>query len=416
MKFSNKFLLILLIIQPLIDLITSLSAKYSQLSISIGALTKTTFMFVLMIYLIYYFSTQNKWFFAIVIGSYLSIFITLIINFFLKSNYIFFTELNFALKTSYYLTMIYSSIFLFNRGKVIKGVIYRAIKIISIIIGVSYWFSIMSRTAFDSYEYGGAGYSGWFFSANELSVIVIVLLGLTVMNLTLDQTLTAWISFILVLSMVPMIGTKTAFLGGGIILFISVIYALLDFKTQASRMKNILLLVVAIIYVCLIPLTPIASKTADLQSQLYINQMPMKDSQDKTSGFFQRILSSRDIYFDSIKEDYRAANGVRKTFGLGYSGDYTNKPEVIEMDFFDLFFSYGVIGSMFLIAPLLYAIYNILFLQWNRRYIILLVTLGLVLGIASLAGHVIFAPAVMTYIAILLVALHMERKVGEVYE
>lgn len=417
MTFSHKFIFILLVIQPLIDLITSLSTHYSQLPVSIGALLKTALMGVLVVYLIYYFYPRNKWLFIIFIGSYLSIIITLIINFVLKRHFVLFAELNFALKTSYYITMIYSAIMLFNHRSLTKQMIDQATKTIALIIGLSYWFAIITQTAFASYQHGGPGFSGWFYAANELSVIVIVLLGLAIVNLKNDHSVTAWGAMIFMLSMVPMIGTKTAFLGGGIIILFSCLYALLDIFSGHQRGKNALYLSLIILFICFIPLTPIAAKSAHTDNGSQLHPKQESGAEKGSSDVFKKVLSSRDLYFDSIKADYQAAQGIRKLFGLGYSGDYKTKPELIEMDFFDLFFSYGVIGSIFLLSPLLYAIYNVLVLNGSEQYVILLISLGLSFGIAFFAGHVLFAPAVMTYVALTLIAIEkVARQTGEAYE
>src|SRR5699024_7229978 len=95
---------------------------------------------------------------------------------------------------------------------------------------------------------------------------------------------------------------------------------------------------------------------------------------------------------------------------------YTSDPKIIEMDFFDMFFSYGVIGSLFLLIPLVYLCVKILVFPIHIEKALLLFTLCLCFGIAFLAGHVIFAPSVMTYLAILFLAIgvnNYNQHVGE---
>lgn len=411
MSLRSKFIFILIVIQPVIDLITSVSEKYNTFPVSIGAVIKTLFMVLLIIYITHYFLSQNKFIIVLYIGSYLSILITVLVSFLVKENVHVFAEINFALKTAYYLTMIFGSIAFVEMNSVTKKLIYQAVKMISLIVGTSYWTALFTKTSFNSYTYGGAGFSGWFFSANELSVMVILLLGLLIINLNTDQTWTAWLAFILIYTMIPMIGTKTAFLGGGLIVCISIIYALFKLKSDSHNKKNILVyLGIIIIFACFISLTPVASKTVDSGHEQNVDKIVHNTH---TLPLFKKILSSRDIYFWQTSEDYLAAHEIRKLFGLGYSGDYNAQPELIEMDFFDLFFSYGMIGSLFLIAPLFYAMYKALPLEFSHNVVLLFMTLSLVLAIAFLAGHVIFAPAVMTYVAITCVALFKEKECGD---
>lgn len=417
LKSSNTFFLIILIIQPVIDILSSISTKYNYFPISIGALIKTTVMFGLIFYLARHFFLHNKLLLILFSSSYISVTLTILVNLILKENFVLFAELNFSLKTSYYLTMIYISIVFFQINKVTDEVIYQSTKLIGLIIGISYWVALITKTSFDSYHYGGAGYSGWFYSANELSVIVILLLGLITVNLSKDKSFTAWLAFILILSMVPMIGTKTAFLGGIIIIFFTTLYYVLQLKTGGERKITIALYIsIIIIFSCLIPFTPIASKTMQSENISMLQQDKQTGSGGIQNHNLQKILSSRDIYYQQTKEDYLKAKTVRKLFGLGYSGDYRKDPELIEMDFFDLFFSYGAVGILFLIAPLIYVICYVLSFQFNHRYITLLMTLGLAFSIAFLAGHVVFAPAVMTYVALVLVALNRQMNRDEVYD
>ncbi|HSH50469.1 MAG TPA: O-antigen ligase family protein, partial [Bacteroidales bacterium] len=75
--------------------------------------------------------------------------------------------------------------------------------------------------------------SGWFYSANELSVIVIILLTLTIIYFHEKRTFLPLIAFSFILSMIPMIGTKTAFYGA-IIIIIS-FFALSIFTKQIKQ-------------------------------------------------------------------------------------------------------------------------------------------------------------------------------------
>src|SRR5690625_2260238 len=121
----------------------------------------------------------------------------LIVNIVLKNHYNSFSEINFAFKTSYYLTMLYTAIILIESKVLNKRLIDRAVTINSIIIGVSYWLAIITGTGIESYAYEGVGYSGWFFSANELSVIIILLLGILLARFLEGPALSTWIAFLL---------------------------------------------------------------------------------------------------------------------------------------------------------------------------------------------------------------------------
>src|SRR5699024_12650155 len=144
--------------------------KHSDSSISIGALSRTLMMVILFIYILQYVWIKKHSLFWMFIGSYTCITLTLIINFMFKEPFILYEELNFILKTSYYLVMVFIVIILINKQLLNQSFIFRATNTITIIIGISYWSAIISGTSINSYTYGESGYSGWFYSANELSV------------------------------------------------------------------------------------------------------------------------------------------------------------------------------------------------------------------------------------------------------
>jgi len=100
---------------------------------------------------------------------------------------------------------------------------------------------------------------------------------------------------------------------------------------------------------------------------------------------------------------------LQKLFGMGYAGNYLDTPKLIEMDFLDLFYSYGIVGFFVFLLPFIYAIATITInfkLNKSKLYKLefglVLCSLILGLAIAFIAGHVLFAPAVSIYLAVLL--------------
>src|SRR5699024_3275158 len=115
----------------------------------------------------------------------------------------------------------------------------------------------------------------------------------------------------------------------------------------------------------------------------------------------------RDLYVSEIAQDFYHAPLLRKLFGLGLAGDYGRYPKMIEMDFFELFFSFGIIGSFVLLLPLL-TVVGFLFTRISlaRKNWALLVSLSLSVLVAASAGHVLFAPSVMSYVVITILLCH----------
>src|SRR5690625_278596 len=98
-KKDYKLLFILFIIQPIIDIITSLMTKYNYSAISVGALSRTLIMITLFIYILQYILVKKQnviWLFICSFASIAAMFMT---NFLLKEPFILYEELNFVLKT-----------------------------------------------------------------------------------------------------------------------------------------------------------------------------------------------------------------------------------------------------------------------------------------------------------------------------
>lgn len=308
-------------------------------------------------------------------------------------------EIQFVVKTAYFVMMIFSVLVILEKRLVKKDVILQGTAIASIIVGASYWAAILTKTDITSYTYVKAGYSGWFYSANELSVIVIILLTLAIIHFHASRSALSLVAFGFILSMTPMIGTKTAFYGA-IIIILSYL-GLIIFMKQIKQ--NLPLLAVTVFSIFFLPLTPYMTNMTSVDS-------PVEKTKSTEQEMKQQLMSSRDIYLGEKKADYFQAPFIRKLFGLGYAGDYQKSPKMIEMDFFDLFFSYGVVGTFIILLPFPVLLNKLLVYRFTIPYFLLLLTIALIGGIAFVAGHVMFAPAVMTYVAILVIMIGLEAR------
>ncbi|MEN1967766.1 O-antigen ligase family protein [Lentibacillus sp. N15] len=407
----EKWIFLLIIIQPLIDIATSIASHYG-ISLTFGSLTRAIMMIGLYVWLLRYIYLNKPKLMVPFLVSYAAIVLMLLITFLYKSHLALFQEINFASKTGYYLVMLHVSILLFKQKQLAKVTLYNAIFVVSLIVGSSYWLAIATGSSLNSYHNNKAGFSGWFFSANELSVILLVLLGLSLVHLWYVKTFRTWLAVALLMSMVPMIGTKTAFIGGTGLLIVYMLSLILAYRSQIWREKGALIFLgMGILFLCFVPQTPSFSSTEQTQQVQNAEHVSYVDQPAQPVS----LLSSRDIYLQETRADFTNAPVLRKLFGLGLAGDYKSVPKLIEMDFFDLFFGYGIIGSFLLIMPLLYLITRVCtgLFPFTVGNTVLTVMLGMCLGIAFLAGHVLFAPSVMTYVSIGIIALGMENSRGE---
>ncbi len=121
------------------------------------------------------------------------------------------------------------------------------------------------------------------------------------------------------------------------------------------------------------------------------------------------IYSDRDKFLNVYKQYYKDAPLSQKLFGMGYAGNYTTTPKLVEMDFYDLFFAFGIVGFLMYLLPLLYFGIKI-FIRiitnfkklLNVKHMLLANTLVLSLGIGFMSGHVLTAPAVSIFFVVIL--------------
>lgn len=417
----QKVFLIFIVIQPLIDIMTSVMTIL-QMPLTVGAIFRAVLIGILFIFITNYLVSKRKFDLLFIwICPFLMMLITFTVNFYFKKPFYMISEINFILKTSYYIVFTFFALIVIDKHINLHPSIERGIPIVSIIIGVSFWLSIVTGTNIASYGYGKTGYSGWFFSANELSVTVLILLILTVIHLNdvnKERRAIQFLSLIFLLSLLPMIGTKTA-LGGGVIIISTYTMYLLFFSKERKKSFSFRFtyLTIVTLFIIFIPFTPVISNTTniDLNDQFIEQKQQLYNERKIIHPLVNQLLSSRDIYLLRTSNDFYNAPLLQQLFGISYGGKYINEPKLIEMDFFDLLFSYGYIGFFILIIPLMFLVQKTFSLKRTITNVIFQLGIFLILSISFLAGHMLFAPSVMTYFTILFLqgVQFNERKLGE---
>ncbi|MFD0769520.1 O-antigen ligase family protein, partial [Bacillus sp. CGMCC 1.60114] len=111
-------------------------------------------------------------------------------------------------------------------------------------------------------------------------------------------------------------------------------------------------------------------------------------------------------------KSFKEAPISQKLFGMGYGGNYKENPKLTERDFHDWFYTFGIIGFIFMILPFVYYSFKTLFLIIKNfkqvltiKYALIATGILLSLGIAFISGHVLTAPAVSIYFSVLLATL-----------
>src|SRR5699024_10579036 len=201
------------------------------------------------------------------------------------------------------------------------------------------------------------GHSGWFFSANELSIILgmgvsIMILYMVQKRKLLDKALLVPAIGLVIWAMLT-VGTKVSFGSIIIVLAISIILFIIKAIYHKRYWLNAIILSGFLAATILMtPSSPVGNNLGLTFGTDIINQgnRPADVENDETNKqqTGQRLLSGREDFLHSIKAQYQEAPLSQKWFGMGYGGNYTVTPKLIEMDFWDWYFNFGIAGFVLL--------------------------------------------------------------------
>ena len=137
------------------------------------------------------------------------------------------------------------------------------------------------------------------------------------------------------------------------------------------------------------------------------------------------IVSGRNELFKKNLERYMKSSATEKIFGNGYLTYKDHELQInklVEIDYFDILFSHGIVGTIILFIPLIYMLLTVIIKTLKHFILVLkdeelflyLYIIGIGLGIALAAGHVLTAPAVSIYMILILLNLDANLKKLEV--
>lgn len=429
--YNNEVISRFLVLQPIIDIITSLMINELLIPVSLGMIIRFLFLVYASIYLI---NKKDKKINGIFIILILYMGISTIGNYHIKDSFSLFTQASFMLKFIYFPI---SLLFFYEYFKEHKELNMNVYIHASLLMTLSLFVSILTNTSYCSYMGGDfdchlRGFLGWFNSANETSVILIFYFGMMLINYLKQKSGMGYFYLLLVAIFMILIGTKTGFIGLFGILVIYILYYLISTMINNRKVvlfKKILILLISLIAVILyIPNTPLYFNL-DLsytysKEQLVNNKNNQEESEpiieqtiqnDDTIVANHLVFNDRDEFLIYNKEIYKNSSLFNKLFGITNQGNYINGikyDHICERDLHDLIIYYGIIGLLVeLLIPfilLIKLIKNIVKkpkTMLDDKFIITGIVSALILAVSYLAGHTLFNPAVSIYLALVITNL-----------
>jgi len=333
----------------------------------------------------------------------------------------FFTDAQYIVKFTYNILvlMVYSRVFFrqWESGKrEIPARIERLLVITAVILSVSILVPAFFGIGFSTYadRFGYRGNCGFFYSANDITAVFALLqpltLGLAMRDSKSGTSLPRVIACALTANTLLIIGSKTAFLAVAFSFVLMAVYALVvSLKTRSAVLWRGYLwsLGCAVVLLMLLILC-----SGGRIWELICVSFGITGSLVETEGAEVAFLSGRLDKLRSIFPDFRNGGILVWLFGLSRG----SREVVLEMDLFEVFFYYGLVGCVALLwfyVRLAVQFFISLFRHCDEITFAGFTALGLVFGYLFLAGHVLFTVTSGLYFSLVIVFLRAhtaERK------
>lgn len=409
-----KIFYLVLLLSPIIDLITSLMTKFTSFPITLGIVVRGTIFILLILYVFLITKSKYKKLSMIYLGI---LFILFILYFVTKLELVqnfsfFFKEIIYLFKYMYFPVTFIGLLNLFEDYKFDKEKIFRYLNINLIFYCSVILLATITNTSFSTYKFSG-GNTGWYYSGNEIGVITTILYPLILLLIDRKNCYKYLLLILPIVFSIDLIGTKTATLGIFIPSFLLLIYYFLKFK-EGKKKQFFSILIIILFIICTARSLPVINTISGSIERYYYRLTNNEDQYSKNIAVTV-LLSDRDLYYKNIKKIYNKSNIFDKLFGVGFNNRSTinnkNVTKLIEMDFFDIFFRYGILLFICYCLPILLLAFSVMKkifeikFELDLKSLVLIYTIGISLTVSFLAGHVLGAPAVSSYISLIMVLL-----------
>ena len=215
-KIKNIYILYLLF--PLINLLTGLMTRFNIFPLTIGVAVRIALLIYILFYVLFISKSKYK---KSTLIYYVLLFLFCIVYFITKPNFftlrVLYHECNFLFKFMYYPILFFGLLNIFDENTY-EGNKWKKIMLFNIIFYIIFIIiPIITKTSFNAYVREGIGFSGWFYAANELGPILLMLFPVLFILLEKHKLMYILLSTLAIFSILA-ISTKVSSLGLGLIL------------------------------------------------------------------------------------------------------------------------------------------------------------------------------------------------------
>ena len=375
-KIFDKLILILLICNPIIDVITYFQINNNSSFLSVSLIIRSILMIISFLYL---FKIKNERKFLI----FFILYVLLNIGYFAYNNFS-------IIKEAYGISIVFYYIILGHFFTNYKNEIINE-RLITYIYLLYLLLIVISRLLLGHIAFN---------SINDVSSILIGLLPLVLHYLATKKNYGLGVIILSLLFIsILILGTKTTFFGFIIVLLYFLIKYLKKHYKTISKKKIIISIVILIV---LIPII----------GYIFVNSYAFERIM-KNINFFKAykfdyyfinkvIFSSRLEFLGNLFNSYINSSILTIIFGLGTT--LLTNIKLVEMDIFDILFRVGLIGIVFYIYEYIKLLYK------NKLKNVYLFSFILFIFISLFSGHVFISTCVSIYPALLFLLNKNEEK------
>lgn len=398
---------IFILIGPIIDLLTGLCLHTLSIRFTIGIIVRVLFLLFTCLITIFIFKKKKLLIPYLIIGLYGVLYILGIILY--KDGIGIFSEIQNLVKV-FYFPIIFLSLYSIREEIRISNLtlfttlfLYLIFIFVPLLLGIGY----------DSYEITKAGTLGFYNSANEISGIISLLTPIMFGVIYNSKRLIPKVILaIMYLVVILMMGTKTPLL----VLIITLGASMLFFWNKSFKEKHFNRIIISVIIliigitglIIVIPKTNFYKNIETHLDFLEVDDIGDVFEDEKLVDHF--IFSQRLTFLNRKAKLYHKANTYQKLFGIGYLKKNGKATKMIEMDYFDIFYSHGIVGFLVFFIITIYLVYKIFRKRKEFSYERYMNDLSflLIIVLSFFTGHILTAPAVSIVVTILLLNLYRQ--------
>lgn len=406
---ENIFLLFIAL-NPILDIIYTLTEYYIQVTIPINQAVRIGFIF----YLLYSFNLNKYFKYIVAFGGILSIneltYILRGLNFNLVSN------LGYDAKIISIIIYIFVTYDLLKNNRVKVKDLVRAISIATLIIVMGIVIPSVLGVGLSTYGNSSRfGIKGLFNAQNAITATLLIQLPIVSVAYLYFNEKKYLILYLVGVGVLNLIGTKVGVVGAIFIVIITLVFIILDKCRKRINFKKFITILCSISGMVML-LIVIFFK----QIVFILNNLPYNKSEFPT--FFSYLVSNRDAQIKILHQYVINSNNRISSllFGLGNTqGNDVLKDtqigfQLIEMDFNAIYYYSGIIITIIIVGIFIYSAYkvckNILI---KKNLVEVLIGLSFFIGTVHLilGGHVLFEAIANLYLSVVIGIIIYNAKV-----